>query len=40
MFAYMGRKGEKGAWGVGQGLKTGQLTLSMGPARVEVCIFV
>ncbi len=40
-FACVGGKGEKGGNGDwARGLKIGQLTLGMGPARVEVCLFV
>jgi hypothetical protein len=37
MQACVDGKGEKGAVGLGKETKMGQLTLSMGPARVEVC---
>jgi hypothetical protein len=39
MLTYVDRKGEKEAVGLGK-LKKGQLTLSMGLARVKVCFFV
>jgi hypothetical protein len=39
MLAYVDRKGEKEAVGLCK-LKMGQLTLSMGLARVKVCFFV
>ncbi len=33
-------RGIRGQWGLGKGLKMGQLTLSMGPVWVEVGFFV
>jgi hypothetical protein len=40
LHALAGRKGKRGVIGLGRGLKVGQLTLSMGPARAEVCRYV
>jgi hypothetical protein len=32
--------GERGWWGPDKGAKIGQLTLSRGPARAEVCLLI